>query len=288
MSEENKKLIDLEGLKHYNDKLKEKFYEKGENISIRQEDGYNAISIADGYYPDGTAKSFAEMSGSGQLYLQHDSDPHIELTTDIRTEREMGAKQTIIRPDKIEMLKISDAETYFNTFHFPPIDKESETGEFTLATEKYVDDKFTKEDGTIADILKKIVGNALFPEGFVYISMSPTSPKTLYGGEWEELASERTLWITSTTNENKIAGDIEEAGLPDPQTVFNVRSGKVSMTTDYGNQGDRIVTQAEATNVEAIPSQFNVRATNEIYGNSDTVQPPAIRVYAWKRTALAE
>ena len=50
-----------------------------------------------------------------------------------------------------------------------------------------------------------------FPVGSIYQSTDPTSPAALFGGIWEEIASERVLMGASSTH---AAGTTVEAGLP--------------------------------------------------------------------------
>ncbi|MCI6944841.1 MAG: hypothetical protein MR755_05220, partial [Faecalibacterium sp.] len=50
-----------------------------------------------------------------------------------------------------------------------------------------------------------------FPVGSIYQSTDPTSPAALFGGSWEEIASERVLMGASSTH---AAGTTVEAGLP--------------------------------------------------------------------------
>ena len=50
-----------------------------------------------------------------------------------------------------------------------------------------------------------------FPVGSIYQSTDPTSPAALFGGSWEEIASERVLMGASSTH---AAGTTVKAGLP--------------------------------------------------------------------------
>ena len=165
---------------------------------------------------------------------------------------------------------------------------------YHTANKKYVDDTVA---GINFDSMKKQIFNAIYPVGAVYISMNPTPPSTLFGGTWEEFGNEQTLWLTSTTNENKIAGDIEEAGLPNITGSVEFASvAEVDLVASEGaltisSGGSRSYTGSSQQSRNGGIINFNAASGDgdtNIYGNSDTVQPPAIRVYAWKRTALAE
>lgn len=128
--------------------------------------------------------------------------------------------------------------------------------------------------------------NARYPVGAYYISDNKTSPASIFGGTWEELPEGYTLWTTSTTNAN--AGTTISAGLPNiwgdfwhsnlplanggARSAFSIRSGGGATYTGFSsNKRDYAQWEFSASNY------------NSIYGNSTTVQPPAYRVYAWRR-----
>lgn len=122
--------------------------------------------------------------------------------------------------------------------------------------------------------------NALYPVGSIYISVDDTSPANLFGGTWEQLDGGYTLW-TATSD----AGETINAGLP------NIK-GELSGVLTYNSYGDGAFTNTVKENDTYNPSgatnnwttvKFNASTYNNIYGNSDTVQPPAYKVYAWKR-----
>ena len=65
-----------------------------------------------------------------------------------------------------------------------------------------------------ADAVKTLIANALAEDHAkikFWVSEDPTSPAALFGGSWEEIASERVLMGASSTH---AAGTTVEAGLP--------------------------------------------------------------------------
>ena len=152
----------------------------------------------------------------------------------------------------------------------------------TLGGVKLSDDFTADADGTL-----HLAGGTApdpYPVGSIYQSTDPTSPAALFGGTWEEIASDRVLMGASRSH---AAGTTVKAGLPNITGSFvanvHYRSNEVSgaFTT-----GDRI-TSTGANNGDANVYKFSLDASksNAIYGRSYTVQPAAYYVHIWRRVA---
>ena len=126
----------------------------------------------------------------------------------------------------------------------------------------------------VIDALKGEAADKLgyYPVGSIYQSTDPTSPAALFGGSWEEIASERVLMGASSTH---AAGSTVEAGLP------NIKFSFTAATIGLGNHGEDYRTDGVSS------SNFNLDASksNAIYGRSSTVQPAAYYVHIWHRVA---
>lgn len=134
---------------------------------------------------------------------------------------------------------------------------------------------------------------ASYPVGSIYQSTDAASPAELFGGTWEQIASNRVLM--GTTNGN-LVGTTIDAGLPNI-TGF-LQSGGHD-TGPFRGYADGIVSTGAfyVSSVETDYSGyskykgveysigFNASTSNSIYGSSDTVQPPAYYVYIWRRVA---
>lgn len=126
-----------------------------------------------------------------------------------------------------------------------------------------------------------------------WISEDSTSPAELFGGTWEEIASERALMGRSSSH---AAGSIVDAGLPnitgsaygDVQqsgaSVYWAGSGAIQTSQDSGGSGIVMYKAADYGNHRSI-LKFNASKSNSIYGRSGTVQPAAYYVYIWRRIA---
>lgn len=140
-----------------------------------------------------------------------------------------------------------------------------------------------------ADAAKTLIANALAEDHAkikFWISVDPTSPAALFGGTWEEIASERVLMGASSTH---AAGTTAEAGLPNitgkvPTTTYGTRHNETSGAFSLGS---KITSNGEnsSQNFVSYYAFFDASGSNAIYGRSSTVQPAAYYVHIWRRTA---
>ena len=161
--------------------------------------------------------------------------------------------------------------------------------------------KFKKElDGSINIITAggvKFNGKTLldlaYPVNSYYISEVSTSPAEIFGGTWEQLPEGYTLWSTTTDGEG---GKTIDAGLPN---ITGRLLGKLTNWATFAvepdatlpnNAFERVSTQDSQETVQRNDQKYGVQQfnfdasrSNSIYGNSETVQPPAVKVYMWKR-----
>ena len=139
---------------------------------------------------------------------------------------------------------------------------------------------------TKAEIDALLKGVNPFPVGSIYQSTDATSPAALFGGTWEEIASERVLMGASSTH---AAGTTAKAGLPNitgsfPTTTYGSRhnetSGAFSLGSRITSNGDN-----SSQSFNSYYAFFDASGSNAIYGRSSTVQPAAYYVHIWRRTA---
>ena len=137
---------------------------------------------------------------------------------------------------------------------------------------------------------------AAYPIGSIYQSTDPTSPAALFGGSWEEIASERVLMGASRTH---AAGTTAKAGLPNitgsvvpkAPNIYNLfisESGATITGAFYTTGVIRTYACADVTSITSdLPQDlcFDASRSNSIYGRSSTVQPAAYYVHIWHRVA---
>lgn len=137
------------------------------------------------------------------------------------------------------------------------------------------------EDGTISI---DVSVDTVFPVGSIYLSRNNTSPAELFGGSWEEIASERVLMGASRTH---AAGTTVEAGLPNITGSFfaNVRDGMNAVSGAFTSSRYGNLTGANNSDTYVYKFSLDASKSNAIYGASSTVQPAALYINIWERVA---
>lgn len=142
-----------------------------------------------------------------------------------------------------------------------------------------------------ADAVKTLITDALAEDHAkikFWVSEDPTSPAALFGGSWEEIASERVLMGASSTH---AAGSTVKAGLPNLKGSFSgvastaypnlSNSGTLSINTNNGG----LAGYEGGSYGSNCTVSFDASKSNAIYGRSSTVQPAAYYVHIWHRVA---
>ena len=139
----------------------------------------------------------------------------------------------------------------------------------------------------VIDALKGEAADKLgyYPVGSIYQSTDPTSPAALFGGSWEEIASERVLMGASSTH---AAGTTVKAGLPNITgtlsdvmgSFYDSPSGSGAFSGKYIGRSLENGSSGNYGNIS-----FDASKSNAIYGRSSTVQPAAYYVHIWHRVA---
>ena len=149
-----------------------------------------------------------------------------------------------------------------------------------------------------ADAVKTLIADALAEDHAkikFWVSEDPTSPAALFGGTWEQIASDRVLMGASSSH---AAGTTGKAGLPNIAGSLSETSNNGKTSPFRGNKnaissiGALAVTEASSPfcgfagyEGSVYDISFDASRSNSIYGSSDTVQPAAYYVHIWKRVA---
>lgn len=143
------------------------------------------------------------------------------------------------------------------------------------------DDTIKSQFITNLDLLAML--NSLYPVGSVYIGTQTTCPLAtlISDSSWELVESGRALWTGNGSNGNsKIA-----AGLP------NI-TGRLMTNSQWGDEcsGAFVSYTGSSRNYRSnnasgtgVGWDLDASRSSQIYGNSNTVQPPAYVVNVWRR-----
>ena len=164
-------------------------------------------------------------------------------------------------------------------------------------TKGYVDALITELRTSITQVKAQATTNAntivnnlktMYPVGSVYIGTQSTCPMTslIDGSVWQLVSSGRALWTGNGSNANTTIA----AGLPNITGNLNGISEEFAQmgTASGAFRKENSITQNSPTfsgNGNSGVVSFNASRSSSIYGNSNTVQPPAYVVNVWRRTA---
>lgn len=163
----------------------------------------------------------------------------------------------------------------------------------------YTNNQLETDLDNLLDKPAESIADIIYPVGSIYMSVNSVNPGALFGGTWEQIAQGRTLFGAGRLNGIKYtAGEEIDAGLPDPQLNLLRRQDSTSSGVYKDIYGTNGYTAAAPSNtggtdewmqsmkaMTAANRYMDVVVENPIYGNSTTVQPNALVVYIWKRTA---
>ena len=143
-----------------------------------------------------------------------------------------------------------------------------------------------------ADAAKTLIADALAEDHAkikFWVSEDPTSPAALFGGSWEEIASERVLMGASSAH---AAGTTVEAGLPNITGDSWLRPNNNTITengpfylTDLEKRNPPVGNFNGDSKTPSATVGFDASKSNAVYGRSSTVQPAAYYVHIWHRVA---
>ncbi len=139
------------------------------------------------------------------------------------------------------------------------------------------------------------------PIGFGIILFNEISPVELWGGNWLLIEEGYALWTSKPKKDNNgivvenVAGQTIQAGLPNilgqignndacPTFMNSGYSVSTSGVFDVGYKSRLGYREGDGQGwILRGEINFDASKSNEIYGNSTIVQPPAIKIYLWKR-----
>ena len=135
----------------------------------------------------------------------------------------------------------------------------------------------------------------IYPIGSIKAFATGVDPNKIYQSQtWEEVAQGRVLM---GADDNREAGTTVEAGLPNITGGIrpSIRDGGYAAMTDSSSGAlyNKSENGYKSTNIALNTNSgykgswiyFDASRSSSVYGNSNTVQPPAYFIHYWKRTA---
>ena len=135
----------------------------------------------------------------------------------------------------------------------------------------------------------------IYPVGSIKAFATGIDPNKIYRSQtWEEVAQGRVLM---GADDNHEAGTTVEAGLPNITGGIrpSIRDGGYAAMTDSSSGAlyNKSENGYKSTNIALNTNSgykgswiyFDASRSSSVYGNSNTVQPPAYFIHYWKRTA---
>lgn len=140
------------------------------------------------------------------------------------------------------------------------------------------------------DRLKDEIINAIYPVGAIYISVSSTSPETLFGGSWEQIKDRFLLAAGSTYEAGSTGGEATHTLTTNeiPAHRHNHPNGAHTFCWANTSANNYINAIISSTGSEENPSTFagdNNYTNNAGGGGAHNNMPPYLAVYVWKRVA---
>ena len=140
----------------------------------------------------------------------------------------------------------------------------------------------------------------VYPVGSIYLSVSSTSPSTLFGGTWEQIKDTFLLGAgdsytlgdtggeaTHTLIANELPTITGSFSASDNVLVNSLPSPTIGSATGAFTMGSRAQTQIDATGVHSATGQGVQNKVNMSFGNDQAHNnmPPYLVVSVWKRVA---
>lgn len=137
------------------------------------------------------------------------------------------------------------------------------------------------------------IANIVYPVGSIYMSMSSTSPQTLFGGRWEQLKDRFLLGVGDTYSADSTGGSAtvtltaSQSGVPAHSHKYNDYNTTYTLKTTNRKPGTSTAV-AYGTSLTAGGGATERTSSNNTTANASQAHenmPPYLTVYMWKRTA---
>ena len=142
------------------------------------------------------------------------------------------------------------------------------------------------------DALSKGIFNMIYPVGAIYLSVSATSPATLFGGTWQQITGRFLLAASNTYSAGSTGGEaahtltVNEMPSHNHRLEYSTDGGATYSAASIGKDGTTTAGHYfGGSNSVSSFSTYRARITETGGGVSHNNMPPYLAVYVWKRTA---
>jgi hypothetical protein len=158
----------------------------------------------------------------------------------------------------------------------------------------YKSKKSLNVDNIMNEVNSKTTLDAVYPIGSIYLTLNEHgSPAKIFGGTWERLPAGYSLWTNDQTITNEGVVEPNNANASSSRMLYsglpNI-TGNIEVAGAYSSGAFYSASQFSKLNMTSGSSgfydwNFGFSAANSSarYGKSTIVQPPAYKVYAYKR-----
>ena len=232
-------------------------------------------------------KIFIGENENPEANMNFDSDPQTQITNNLnysqQTREKANTNENNISKNGAEIQNLKNNTTKIA----------NSVGGFACGSNSTDEEGLNFRGFTLCDKNGKVpvsrLLDAIYPVGSVYLSVNNINPQNLFGGTWEALPEGYALWTTTTDGQG--AGTIG-AGLPNITGGFTIKNTDIPNSVIIGQDG-AFQRWGTGSNARVVYDRSSTKGTeyvyfaasnsNGIYGASSTVQPPAIKLYVWKR-----
>lgn len=203
------------------------------------------------------------------------SGGHIRYRTPAEIKSDLGISDTSDFVTKTEL----NAKGYATQTELKAINSNVSTAQQTA-------NNANNSAATALDFINNDLFNTIYPVGSIYLTVATTttgsaSPARFFGGTWERLPAGYALWTATSGAGGKIS-----AGLPN---ITGSLSDSFVAGISSNTAGSALYSTSHSkafagSDWSTSRLYFDASRSNSIYGASSTVQPPAYKVYAWRRT----
>lgn len=136
--------------------------------------------------------------------------------------------------------------------------------------------------GNVDNVSKSSILQSVYPAGAIYMSMSSTSPASLFGGTWEQLKDRFLLAAGDTYEAGSTGGEAQHTLTVDEMPIHDhdIRNVLVNSTSGIHviiGSGSGIISYSPEEGL----NKTNTTGRSQAHNN----MPPYLTVYMWKRIA---